>query len=201
MKPSRFRARIATRRWSPPAIASNPDSTRSPDQFRGGFMRASFSRKIGRTALAALTFALCHPALAQSASTAHYFHFFFPSGAVFTAPGAIDSAGQVTGYYTDSSNIFHGFLRQGGGKLVTIDPPGTISTVARGSTQDGTVSGYYQDASNNYHGFVRDTAGNYTSFDATTSTTITVPLAMNALGQIVGFYVDTVNIPHGFLRN
>ena len=115
--------------------------------------------------------------------------------------GSIDSTGQVTGFYSDASNVLHGFLRKGGGKLVTIDPPGTISTIARGSTADGTVSGYYQDASNTYHGFIRDSAGNYTSFDATSDATITVPLAMNALGQIVGFYVDSVNIPHGFLRN
>jgi len=95
------------------------------------------------TTLVIALLTLCQVAFGQTESSSFDFRFFMPPGSQTTYPGAIDSVGQVTGFYTDFGGVFHGFLRKTSGPIIVIDPPGSVFTVARGSTPAGVVSGYY----------------------------------------------------------
>ena len=73
---------------------------------------------------------------------------------------AINSKGVVAGYYRDSGNVAHGFVRAADGTLITFDVPGAGTgshqgTSAEGINSKGVTTGAYVDAGNVYHGFVR----------------------------------------------
>ena len=48
-----------------------------------------------------------------------------------TFPAGINDAGLIAGYYIDSSNVSHGFLRSPNGSFTTFDPPGAGTRPAR----------------------------------------------------------------------
>jgi hypothetical protein len=43
---------------------------------------------------------------------------------------SINTGGAVTGYYHESNNVQHGFVRRADGKLISFDPPESTNTVA-----------------------------------------------------------------------
>jgi len=57
---------------------------------------------------------------------------------------SIDQAGDVTGSYTDTAGVQHGFVRNPYGTLTTFDPPEGSQTTATGIADGGAVTGYYQ---------------------------------------------------------
>ncbi|HEX4080019.1 MAG TPA: hypothetical protein VHX61_14230 [Rhizomicrobium sp.] len=63
----------------------------------------------------------------------------------------IDDAGDIVGWYYDSSGIQHGFLLSGK-KVTTIDDPGGPTT-PEGINNKGEISGLYTDTSGNRHAF------------------------------------------------
>ena len=90
----------------------------------------------------------------------------------FDAPGAGSGAGQgtgcpsdcsvglndwgaITGTYIDANYNYHGYLRNPRGKIVTVDPVGSIATGPAGINDAGVVTGVYIDANNFFRGFVR----------------------------------------------
>jgi len=73
-----------------------------------------------------------------------------------TAGRGIDDAGDIVGWYLDSSAVEHGFLLSGG-KATTIDDPNGVTTL-EGINNKGTISGLYTDTSSNRHGFTYDIA-------------------------------------------
>jgi len=80
---------------------------------------------------------------------------------------AIDDAGDVVGWYFDSSNLQHGYIIPFGGKAKSIDYPNATYTVMEGLNNKGTASGQYQDASGVIHGFTYAVkTGKMVSFDA-----------------------------------
>jgi len=81
---------------------------------------------------------------------------------------AIDDAGDVGGWYYDSSGIQHGFLQLASQKKpVKIDYPNAYYTVVEGMNNKGIVSGQWEDVSDVIHGFIYDIAKKkYTSLDA-----------------------------------
>jgi len=85
---------------------------------------------------------------------------------------AIDTAGDVAGWYFDSSGIQHGYVNMvGATKPIKVDVPNAFYTVVEGLNDSGIVSGQWQDASGVIHGFVYDIAKKkYTSLDAPGST-------------------------------
>jgi hypothetical protein len=123
--------------------------------------------------------------------------------------GFINPAGAVTGAYLDASNVFHGFVRDPFGVIITFNVldagtgsgQGTIG--GSGINPAGAVTGEYLDASNVFHGFVRDLFGAITTFDApgagTGSGQGTIVNCINPAGAIVGNYLDSSNVFHGFL--
>lgn len=147
-----------------------------------------------------------------------------PSGTIlrFNAPGAgtgayegtsaygLDSARTASGFYADAGNANHGFIRTRDGKFTTFDPPGAGTGSGQGTWVNcmnlpGTMTGWYVDADNVAHGFWSPAEGgiNITTFDipgaGTGAQQGTLPLTVNAVGEIVGYYVDASFGVHGFL--
>jgi hypothetical protein len=58
-----------------------------------------------------------------------------PTFITFDVPGTlqnvngINPAGAITGWYSDTSGVFHGFLRALDGTITTFDPSGSIGTI------------------------------------------------------------------------
>lgn len=85
-------------------------------------------------------------------------------------PIGINSAGTITGLYTDASNVSHGFLRAADGTITTFDAPAAGTGAGQGTFPNsintaGDTAGYYYDASNVHHGFVRAADGSIATFD------------------------------------
>jgi hypothetical protein len=74
--------------------------------------------------------------------------------------GGITPDGKVTGWYADSNNVFHGFVRTSLGKFKTFDAPGAGTGAWQGTlpvaiNPEGMIAGYYTDTKGVVHGFVR----------------------------------------------
>ena len=70
------------------------------------------------------------------------------------AARAVDSAGDVVGWFYDSASVQHGFLLSGS-TATQIDYPASNAawTVLEGINDKGTITGYWSDTSNALHGF------------------------------------------------
>ena len=66
-----------------------------------------------------------------------------------TLAGSINSGGQISGYYLDSNDVYHAFVRAPNGTFTSFDAPGagtgpyqgTQSAVTDGLTDAGAVTG------------------------------------------------------------
>ena len=88
-----------------------------------------------------------------------------------TLPQDNNPPGATTGYYFDSGQAPHGFLRARDATITTFDVPGSgrgpyQGTGAISVTPAGVITGFYQDSSNVTHGFLRARDGTFTTFDA-----------------------------------
>jgi hypothetical protein len=108
--------------------------------------------------------------------------------------------GQITGDYTDSNKIQHGFLRTKNGVFHAFDPPGAALTLATAINRSGEIVGFYVDANQVQHGFLRNAAGTIVSIDPPSST-LTNVTGIAANGLAVGYYqIGSPLSQHGFLR-
>ena len=135
---------------------------------------------------------------------------FDPPGSMDTQPKAIDSFGRITGFYVDTSNQFHGFVRSPFGSITSFDAPGVAATSSvpifpEAINDAGQIVGsiVYPLGNNVFHarGFVRAPNGTLTEFDAATDAVETRPQAINAQGWIAGVYFDASSARHGFVRS
>lgn len=126
---------------------------------------------------------------------------------------SINAEGAVTGGYVTGDNVTHGFVRTPDGRITKFDVPGagTDGSQAQGTYAEaindaGWVTGEYTDSNDVQHGFVRAPDGKFTYFDAPGAGSAmgsyegTIPLAINARGEITGAYFDSNYVLHGFLR-
>src|SRR5579871_5696294 len=107
-----------------------------------------------------------------------------------TATG-INPAGEITGYYVDASNIYHGFVRSPGGDYTVFDCFGTgMGTLPYGINDSGAVTGYCFDSYGLAHGFVRSPTGAVTTFVAppSSATSDTYAFGINSAGLVTGFF-------------
>lgn len=135
---------------------------------------------------------------------------FDPPGSVATYADSINSRFVATGYYLDSSDRYHGFLRTRDGTIVSFDPAGG-QTIPAGINNAGTIAGDYCDEANSascdgaifdsaIHGFVRAANGSITSFDPPQSIGTWV-LGINNSGATTGYSLYDTNFDsHGFVR-
>ena len=89
---------------------------------------------------------------------------FDPPGSMATMPNSINEAGDIVGYFLDSSD-YHGFLRTQDGTFTIVDFPGGRATTAVSVNNAGTIAGYYFEGVFVMHGFVRSANGAFVSFD------------------------------------
>jgi hypothetical protein len=72
----------------------------------------------------------------------------------------INDSSEITGYYVDSENVFHGFARASNGDILTFNVPATglganQGTLGESINDAGEIVGIFIDENNVYHGFVR----------------------------------------------
>jgi hypothetical protein len=125
---------------------------------------------------------------------------FDPPGSTNTVPRSINPAGEITGFYEDTSLVSHGFLRARDGTITTFDPPGSIYTAPQSINPAGEITGLYQDVNFEPHGFLRPRDGTIITFDVPGATG-TQGIGINPAGEITGFYFDVTFVSHGFLRS
>ncbi len=135
-------------------------------------------------------------ALAATSAAAGTFTKIDMPGVAGTSPTAINSAGDIVGFYaqTQTSN-FQGFLYSGG-QFTAISVPGASFTIPLGINDQGQIVGYYQIAFGHHRGFL---------FDGQTYTDIQYPGSLSSIahginnaGQIVGSYTS-MGFLHAFL--
>jgi hypothetical protein len=142
----------------------------------------------------------------------------------FNAPGAgtgagqgtvavnINDFGQAIGYFVDTNNVYHGFVRAVSGAVVNIDAPGAGALAGSGQGTfaysiniEGMIAGEYQDTNYVYHSFLREPGGHFITFDAPRAGTGpnqgTFAVDVNLAGEIAGYTQDNSNVFHGFLRS
>jgi hypothetical protein len=76
------------------------------------------------------------------------------TGCFSDCPVSLNDWGAITGIYIDTNFVYHGYLRSPDGKIVTVDPAGSIFTFPGGINDLGSITGYYVDANDVYHGFL-----------------------------------------------
>jgi hypothetical protein len=114
-----------------------------------------------------------------------------PGASDFRA-NAINDSKQIAGWYTDSGNVTHSYIRQPDGTFTFFDEPdaASLGTFAQAMNNSGAVTGYYYDSQSSIHGFVRDAAGNYASFDAPGGIGSTGGDKINDAGTVIGIFGD-----------
>jgi hypothetical protein len=121
-----------------------------------------------------------------------------------TEPIAINTSGEVTGFYLDSAGDEHGFLRSATGTFTQIDAPGATATQPESINTAGDITGFYSDSNGELHGFLLS-GGHYTTIDAphagTASGQGTEALNIDPSGTtIAGIYLDSAGVNHAFIR-
>src|SRR5262249_47667050 len=118
-----------------------------------------------------------------------------------TVATGINHAGQIVGYYYDSSTKAHGFLKSGS-TYTTLDDPleqGLFGTFALCINDPGQIVGY-SFTPLCHHASLYST-GTYTPLDdPSTGSFGTLATGINNAGQIVGWYEDGAGHQHGFLE-
>lgn len=133
---------------------------------------------------------------------------FDPPGSTRTYALSINTSGEVAGQYL-VNGYGAGFLRDTLGNITTFGVAGAESTFPWALSDNGSVTGYYVNQVGRRVsapiGFVRDSSGTITTFSVAGSGNGTeqgtVPLAINANGEITGYYVTSTNVYHGFSRD
>lgn len=124
----------------------------------------------------------------------------------FTVPGAVNGASaggindldQVAGFYVDSSDTPHGFLKDGS-KYTTLDVPGALATLAYGINNLTVVTGLYFDASGSPHGYFWS-RGQFVTVDTTIPGAVGVLwYGSNDQGDLAGYFNDTNGVFHAVI--
>lgn len=117
--------------------------------------------------------------------------------AVSTVTAAINNFGDIAGFYTDSSNVIHGFIDDNG-TFTTVDPTGSTETELLGLNDNGIADGFA--VINGFqHGILYNSLTKmFTILDPLGSTATTLN-GLNDAGEVVGFFVDAKGNTDGTL--
>ncbi|HTS34346.1 MAG TPA: hypothetical protein VMH04_01675 [Candidatus Solibacter sp.] len=135
-----------------------------------------------------------------------------------TYANGINTAGEITGFYIDSNNRYHAFLRHADGTFTRFEAPGAGTDTWQGTggwaiNSADTIAGDFDDSTCVKHGYMREPDGTFTTFEAPGAGDIpgtcgwlgflqgTDPGNINAAGVIEGLMMDTNNVFHAFLRD
>jgi hypothetical protein len=142
---------------------------------------------------------------------------------VFDAPGAgtgslqgtflstiegLNAAGAISGGYSDSNGVFHGFVRAPDGVITSFDAPGAGTGSGQGTScgginPAGTTVGNYIDGSGVNHGYVRAADGTFSTFNVagagTASGQGTLGENISTPGTVDGYFIDSNGADHAFV--
>jgi hypothetical protein len=120
----------------------------------------------------------------------------------------LNQLGVIAGNYTDSNNVYHGYIRTPDGKFTSFDAPGagTAQYTGTGCYSDcpvfinnwGSLTGVYIDANSVYNTYVRHPDGKTVTVDPKGST-FTLPAGINDSETVAGYYADANGVYHGFV--
>jgi hypothetical protein len=153
-----------------------------------------FSLGLSAAFVALTVFGAAANAAAQQARAPHslagssMYVTFDPPGSIYTWVTGINDSGQVVGFWRDSSEVVHSFLRNSDGSFVEFDPPGATFSEAFAIDSSGGITGYWAaSGSSVYQGYSRDAAGNITTFEGSgAGYDATVPCCIDNAGSITG---------------
>jgi uncharacterized membrane protein len=127
---------------------------------------------------------------------------FAVPGALATLAVGINDRGQVAGTYCDAlprpacpPGTTHGFVRQPGGQITTIELPGFASTQVTDINNRGQVVGKANDAQGRRVGFLREPGGKVTTIVLPGRAELDEIVAVNDRGQVAGTWVDPSESP------
>jgi uncharacterized membrane protein len=138
---------------------------------------------------------------------------FAVPGAQATLAAGINDRGQIAGTYYDPgftigdgnpppSGTVHGFIRQPGGRITTIDLPARFDGTAVTDINDrGQLVGQTADTQGRGIGFLREPNGRVTIIDVPGAEKVDYPLAVNNRGQVAASYTDAGAPPDRFAPN
>jgi probable HAF family extracellular repeat protein len=114
-----------------------------------------------------------------------------PPGSVRTTARAINSSGDIVGFFRDSTG-FHGFLvnKNNLASFTTLDFPGATFTFATAINDSGQIVGLHGDSAFVDHAFVRSPADTFTAVADVPGAVDTDSWAIDNAGRIAGFYDD-----------
>jgi hypothetical protein len=141
-----------------------------------------------------LVWLICMLCTVECPATSASFEFFAVPGAVTLVPVSLNTALNVTGYYSFADGTQHGFVRTGCGKLARFDV-GVMSTQPIRINEDGEIAGIYSDVSGYDEGFVRFPNGAVTRINLGGSGGSTEVTDLNASGTVIGIYSTTNSAP------
>jgi len=134
----------------------------------------------------------------------------------FDAPDAGTGAGQgtfvwgndninpsraITGFYIDSNNADHGFVRDPHGSITEFDAPGGAGgTSGWGINPVGEITGR-DCSSTECYGFLRSPTGHFIKFGVPGALNGTYPECINSKGWVTGTWTDASGADHGFVRD
>jgi len=115
----------------------------------------------------------------------------------------INASGETVGYYIDSNDVVHGFIRSSSGTITAVDAPGAgtaanLGTRVMAINTSGEVTGYYADSNDILHSYIESSAGTLTEFDPPNSIGSDA-FCINDNGDVAGGLLDAKG-DHGFLR-
>lgn len=138
------------------------------------------------------------------ASAAHAQGFTFTTidapNSIFTVARAVNSQGDIVGWFPDTGFKRHGYLLSNG-NFTQIDFNNDVNrrTTALGLNHGGDIVGDYRGTDGRTHGYLLS-GGTSTNIDPPSSVRTTAR-AINSSGDIVGFFRDSTGGFHGFLVN
>ena len=112
--------------------------------------------------------------------------------------GATPDRNKIAGFYTDMTDLTHGFLIEYG-NFRKLDVPGSSFTQAWDINPYGEVVGTFHDsATSRVHGFQRSAGEGFVTIDFP-GATVTQAFGINSRDEVVGAYVDAAGKTHGYL--
>jgi probable HAF family extracellular repeat protein len=117
------------------------------------------------------------------------FEVFYIPGSTSAQATGINNSGDVCGFFIDTNQNTHGWLKVLGHFTQLDDPDGVGTTSALGLNNKGQVVGDYTDISGNTHGFVYTISTNhFETVDDPDGMGMTIVNGINDKGDLVGFY-------------
>lgn len=118
-----------------------------------------------------------------------------------TTAAAINSSGEIAGFYIAADGSVHGFTDIAG-VFTTIDPPGSQATQLFGINVNGFAVGTWTDSGGTMHGLLYNlAAGTFQDIDDPNGIGSTTINGINDKNQLVGFYVNGADKTIGLVAN